>query len=125
MQMLNQFPVVMLANIVNGHPGKRAERKTTLLVAAPALLTQWAREIDLHTDAGFLVMKYSSGTRIDSNRADEILYQHDIILTTYQEVMKSYPKNEPPIQYQTAEQKIDWWKEEYETMRGTLHRMML
>jgi len=70
-------------------------------------------------------MKYSSGSRIDSNVAEKILKSHDIILTTYTEIMKSYPKNEPPIDRQTAEQKIAWWKETYETQRGALHRMML
>jgi hypothetical protein len=70
-------------------------------------------------------MKYTSGSRIDSNFAEQILKSHDIILTTYTEIMKSYPKNEPPISCQTAEQKIAWWKETYESLRGPLHRMML
>jgi hypothetical protein len=54
----------------------------------------------------------------------EILKQHDIILTTYAEVMRSYPKNEPPIECQTVEQKMAWWKDVFETQRGILHRMM-
>lgn len=37
--------------------------------------------------------------------------------------MRSYPKNEPPIDCQTAEQKISWWKQTYESNRGVLHRM--
>jgi SNF2 family DNA or RNA helicase len=116
---------MMLANIVNGHPGKGASCKTTLLVASQALISQWAREIELHTDCGFMVMKYTSASRIDSNRAADILKSHDIILTTYTEIMKSYPKNEPPIDCQTAEQKILWWKRTYEAERGALHRMVL
>ncbi|KAJ4301538.1 hypothetical protein N0V90_003631 [Kalmusia sp. IMI 367209] len=117
--------LMMLANIVNGRPGKYAECKTTLLVASPALITQWGREIELHTNAGLVVMRYTTGSRIDSNRADDILRRHDIILTTYHEIMKSYPKNEPPIECQTAEQKIAWWKDVYEKNRGPLHRMMV
>jgi SNF2 family DNA or RNA helicase len=69
-------------------------------------------------------MRYGSGTRIDSNNDFDILQYQDIILTTYSEVMKSYPKSEPPIECQTAEEKIQWWKEMYETKRGVLHRMM-
>lgn len=115
---------MMLANIVNGHPGKNHKCKTTLLVASPALLTQWARETDLHTNGSLSCMRYSCGTRIDSNRPWEILQSQDIIFTTYQEVMKSYPKNEPPIECQTAEQKMAWWEEVYKTERGVLHRML-
>ncbi|KAF2645627.1 hypothetical protein P280DRAFT_531914 [Massarina eburnea CBS 473.64] len=116
--------LMMLANIVNGHPGNNAPIKTTLLVASPALLTQWSREIELHTNRRLIVMKYASGNRIDSNRTEEVLNHHDIILTTYAEIMRSYPKNEPPIECQSVEQKISWWKYTYETQRGALHRMM-
>jgi SNF2 family DNA or RNA helicase len=114
----------MLANIVNGRPPKNhTGPKTTLLVASPALLSQWGKEIEQHTDCKLNVIRYGSGTRLDSNRADVILANHDIVLTTYSEIMKSYPKNEPPIEYQTAEQKIAWWKEKFEKDRGVLHRM--
>jgi len=115
---------MMLANIVNGQPRKNTgQDRTTLLVASPALLGQWGKEIEQHTDCGLKVMKYGAGNRIDSNAAFEVLKHHDIILTSYSEVMKSYPKNEPPIECQTAEQKIDWWKKTYDSQRGVLHRM--
>lgn len=117
--------LMMIANIVNGQPKPGKHPRTTLLVASPALLTQWAAEIQRHTDPkiGVKIMRYGSGTRIDSNQTFHVLQQHDYVLTTYNEVMKSYPKNEPPIQCQTAQQKIDWWKKTYETKRGILHRM--
>lgn len=103
---------------------KARGQKTTLLVASPALLNQWAAEIAQHTDCGMQVMRYGAGNRLDSTNALSILQSHDIILTTYSEVMKSYPKNEPPIECQTAEQKIAWWKETYANDRGVLHQMM-
>ncbi|KAH7088900.1 SNF2 family N-terminal domain-containing protein [Paraphoma chrysanthemicola] len=116
--------LMMLANIVNGQPPKGQHPRTTLLVASPALLTQWAKEIEQHTNYGLKIMRYSSGNRLDSNQPFEVLKHHDIILTTYHEIMRSYPKNEPPIDCQTAEQKIAWWKSVYENQRGVLHRMM-
>jgi SNF2 family DNA or RNA helicase len=116
---------MMLANIVNGRPSQSSNDKTTLLVASQALITQWAREIDLHTNCGFVVMKYTSGNRIDSNRAADILKSHDIILTTYTEIMKSYPKNDPPITCQSEKEKLKWWEETYDAERGPLHRMIL
>ncbi|KAF2873730.1 SNF2 family N-terminal domain-containing protein [Massariosphaeria phaeospora] len=115
--------LMMLANIVNGRPPKGAKDRATLLIASPALLTQWGREIETHTDGTLQVMTYRTGTRIDSNQVFNILNQHDIILTTYSEIMRSYPKNEPPIACQTAEEKIAWWKKVYDTERGILHRM--
>lgn len=114
----------MLANIVNGRGNNDADCKTTLLVASPALLTQWKREIELHTDCGLSVMKNTAGSRIESNHAFEVFRQHDIILTSYHEVLRSYPKNEPPIECQTAEQKTEWWKETWKESRGPMHRMM-
>ncbi|KAH6882752.1 DNA repair protein-like protein rad5 [Alternaria rosae] len=120
--------LMMLANIVNGRPPKSdTGPKTTLLIASPALLTQWKNEIELHTDASKVnikIMRYGAGTRPDSTNADQILAGHDVVLTTYHEIMQSYPKNEPPIECQTAEQKIAWWKLVFEKQRGPLHRMM-
>lgn len=116
---------MMLANIVNGRrPKGEKGPRTTLLVASQNLLNQWKKEIDTHTDGTLHIMKYGPGNRIDSNRCFEVLEGHDIVLTTYTEIMRSYPKNEPPITCQTTEDKIDWWKEVYETQRGVLHRMI-
>ncbi|CAI6332506.1 unnamed protein product [Periconia digitata] len=116
--------LMMLANIVNGSPDSEAEHKTTLIVAGAGLLSQWADEIGLHTNCGLRVMKYTTGSRIDSNLIMQILGGHDIILTSYTEIMHSYPKNEPPIECQTTEEKNEWWKNTFETRRGALHRMM-
>jgi SNF2 family DNA or RNA helicase len=118
--------LMMLANIVNGRAAKNHPHKTTLLVASPNLLTQWAREIQTHVDEGqkLSVLRYSYGSRIVSNCGSQILANHDIILTTYNEVMRSYPKNDPPEELQTAEEKMAWWKQQYEEHRGVLHRMM-
>ena len=116
---------MMLANIVNGRRPKGEQGpRTTLLVAGQNLLNQWKNEIKTHTDGTLNLMTYSSGNRIDSNCCFEILKGHDIILTTYTEIMRSYPKNEPPITCQTTEDKIDWWKHVYEKQRGVLHRMI-
>jgi SNF2 family DNA or RNA helicase len=115
--------LIMLANIVNGQPPRGHHPRTTLLVASPSLLTQWGKEIEQHTKCGLRIMRYGSGNRLDSNHTFDILKGHDIILTTYGEIMKSYPKNEPPIECQTVQQKMEWWMTQYNTQRGVLHRM--
>lgn len=116
--------MTVLANIVNGMDNGDAQCKTTLLVASPALISQWAKEIELHTDAGLRVIRHMAGYRVNSNRPFELFRQHDIVLTTYHEVLRSYPKNDPPVECQTAEEKIRWWEAQYEEKRGPLHRMM-
>ncbi|KAF2750189.1 hypothetical protein M011DRAFT_397133 [Sporormia fimetaria CBS 119925] len=114
--------LMTLANIVNGR-STDPDVKTTLLVASPSLLTQWHREIDQHTDRKWNIMRYGTGSRIDSNFNVKVFEHCDIILTTYHEVVRSYPKNKPPVELQTAEEKIAWWKKEFATKRGMLHRI--
>jgi hypothetical protein len=117
--------VMMLANIINGRPPKeKKDGRATLIVACPALVQQWKEEIQLHCEekAAGAIMVYRSN-RLESTRDMEIMEAHDIILTTYTEVMKSYPKMEPPIEMTELPDKQAWWKNEYETKRGPLHRM--
>ncbi|OCL08694.1 hypothetical protein AOQ84DRAFT_35896 [Glonium stellatum] len=118
--------VMMLANMINGRPRKGKQPRTTLIVASPALLTQWEREIKAHCEemAAGNIMRYDNNAKIKSNRDLDVLQGHDIVLTTYSEVMRSYPKNDPPIECQTPKEKQEWWKEEYEKNKGLLHRMI-
>jgi SNF2 family DNA or RNA helicase len=68
-------------------------------------------------------MRYGAGTRLDSNASLEILRNHDIILASYTEVMKSHPKNEPPSECETDAEKLEWWVKTWERERGALHRV--
>ncbi|KAH7115996.1 DNA repair protein-like protein rad5 [Dendryphion nanum] len=114
--------VMMIANIINGRP-PAGHRKTTLIIASPSLISQWASEIRTHVAVNLRIMRYGTGARIDSTIGFEVLAGHDIVLTTYGEVMKSYPKNEPPITCQTAVEKIQWWKTKFQEGRGILHQI--
>lgn len=124
--------IMMLANIVNGKPVmKDAKPRCTLIVAAPALVGQWVQEIATHTQSqreskkhGIgLVVQFRAGNRIQSNNTEAVLSEADIVLTTYHEVAKSYPKANVPANLVTAEQKDDWWREHFEQEKGTLHRV--
>jgi len=44
-------------------------------------------------------------------------------ITTYREVMRSYPKADPPLNLQTEEEKKSWWMTHYEENRGLLHQV--
>ena len=118
--------VMMIANILDGRPPPKDDIKTTLIVATPSLVTQWMREIEFHCEPGVMgeVMRYHAGARVVSNNTVESLKRSNIILTTYSEVAKSYPKCEYPEKLTTPEDKHTWWKKHFEKHKGPLHRIM-
>jgi len=118
--------VMMLANIINGRALKGVELRTTLIVATPALVQQWYDEIQLHCDPRKIgnVMKYRGSKTLEAMNSDPLalLKRQNIIITTYGEVMRSYPKVEIPIEVQ-PEEKQAWWEAFYEENKGLLHQM--
>ncbi|KAK3684392.1 hypothetical protein LTR37_020327 [Vermiconidia calcicola] len=122
--------VMMLANIVNGKASANSKNRATLIVASPALVSQWDQEIRQHCDTrrenihGLgRVMRYHSGSRVQSNDIEDMLQSADIVLTTYTEVCRSYPKAVMPSHLVTASQKDTHWRHLWETQRGILHRV--
>ena len=117
--------VMMIANILDGRLPPKDEIKTTLIVATLPLVTQWMKEIDFHCEPGMMgeVIRYHAGARVISNNTVESLKRSNIILTTYSEVSKSYPKCEYPEELTTAEQKQAWRKDYFEKHKGPLHRI--
>ncbi|EME40686.1 hypothetical protein DOTSEDRAFT_177817 [Dothistroma septosporum NZE10] len=123
--------ISMLANIVNGKQPAKAPVRATLIIAAPALVTQWRQEIETHCvmetenkkHGMGTVVRFHAGQRIEANSVEKILAQADIVLTTYHEVAKSYPKVVMPSHLTTAARKDEWWREHYEAEKGVLHRV--
>ncbi|KAK5732662.1 hypothetical protein LTR17_010343 [Elasticomyces elasticus] len=122
--------VMMLANIVNGKPKKGAERRATLIVASPALVAQWAHEIDKHTesdredkDHGVNWIQNHAGARLKCNNNIDEMAKKDIVLTTYGEICKSYPKASYPPELVTSKSKDEWWAKQFEQEKGDLHRV--
>lgn len=121
---------MMLTNIVNGKSLQQKKCRTTLIVASPALVSQWRREITEHvyTDKENKhgigrVKEYHASAQIRSNQEIEELCEADVILTTYHQVLKSYPRAEIPTELTSAEEKNEWWKTYYEKEKGPLHRI--
>lgn len=122
--------IMMLTNITNGRAKPGAKHKATLIVASPALLTQWASEIEKHCVSASdnkqhgigRVIRHDARGRVNSNDSIAILESADIVLTTYHEVCRSYPKADIPPSKTTAAQKDEWWREYYEQNKGILHR---
>ena len=118
--------VMMIAAILANPPGPN-DSKCTLIVCTPALLTQWINEIERHVEEGILpeVIRYQeSPTMLMYGRNSESkISKANIVLTTYQEVVRSYPKSSPPQKFTTAEESRSWWMPIWQKQRGLLHRI--
>ncbi|KAI6861693.1 hypothetical protein KC338_g6497 [Hortaea werneckii] len=123
--------LMSLANIVNGLPPEKSRRKATLVIASPNLVSQWWGEIDKHIETkrenkhhGIgRVVRYKSKDDESNNDIVQHLSESHIVLSTWSELQKSWPKAVLPPQLVTAEQKDAWWKDHLEKERGTLHRV--
>ena len=117
--------VMMIANILDGKASDRSPNRTTLIVCPPALTAQWLSEINKHTEPGALgeVIVYRSGTRIMSADPVKTLSSMDVVITTYQEVLRSYPHCAAPLHLVSEEAKQLWWQSLYEKKRGILHKV--
>lgn len=115
----------VLATMIANRPPPGETRKTTLVVATPALVSQWAEEIETHVEENALgiVIRHHSNSRVSGNNAVLLLQQASVILTTYGEVLKSYPKYNPPIEILSYEKKKEWWEAHYKKNRGPLHQI--
>jgi SNF2 family DNA or RNA helicase len=110
----------IVANIIDGRPTDNRLPRTTLIVVPPALTTQWMQEIDKHTTRDILrdVVVYRSGSRVMATDPVRVLTNNDVVITSYHEVLKSMPRNEPPMRLVTSQAKAEWWAKEWEANRG-------
>ncbi|MCJ1402525.1 hypothetical protein MMC11_005745 [Xylographa trunciseda] len=117
--------VMLIALILANKPPAGEPCKTTLIIATPALVTQWEEELAKHAEPDAMgdVVRFHAGSRIVGSGVLSLLRQADIVLSTYGEIVKSYPKNVPPKELMSHESKMAWWKDHFETHRGPLHRL--
>ena len=116
--------IMMIANMIANRPPEGADCKTTLIVATPGLIFQWMHEIRKFASEEVLPIIHCC-TRLNQlyGYGTEQLFQHaDVILTTYQMILKSYPKYEPPPEIVNPEEKKTWWEQHYREHRGLFHK---
>jgi SNF2 family DNA or RNA helicase len=115
-----------IANIVDGRAPSESSHKATLIVTPAALQQQWWNEINKHGDPkhGYLksVMIYKASNMNVLNPI-EMLSAFDVVITSYHEIIRSYPKKEYPKHLVTARAKEEWWEKHFEEHKGLLHRI--
>ncbi|KKY27098.1 putative dna repair protein rad5 [Phaeomoniella chlamydospora] len=118
--------LMSIANIMDDLDAARASsNKTTLIVVTPALTEQWIAEFKKHIEPKSVprILKYGAGSRIESTDLLGDLRGYDCIVTTYQEVMKSYPDQGPPHSLTTEKAMNEWWKQHFLDNAGPLHKI--
>ena len=117
--------VSTLATMVGNPPAEKdiAEmRKATLIVVPASLLSQWEAEIKVHVDEKVFqkVMPYKASSRISTN----ILSDCDIVLTSFTEVMNSWPfPNSPEDKADVRQLGEDEWANNHDSEKGDLQRV--
>ena len=116
--------VQMLANLVDGMPSTTDPAQATLIVVPRSLRSQWMKETKHHLEPGMLpqVMIYESNSEEFYRDPTRQLQQSHIVITTYDELRKSWPKNEPPEDLNDEEAQ-EWWEYQHTNNRGALHRI--
>ncbi len=119
--------VMTIACMISNPPAADSTSRCTLIVCPPSLITQWESELRKHTEQGIFpkVLKYHgrSFSRTFGRGAEGVIQQADVVFTSYQEVLKSYPKFAPPKQIVAPDKRREWWTETYEENRDILHRV--
>ncbi|PYH38842.1 putative SNF2 family helicase [Aspergillus neoniger CBS 115656] len=118
-----------LANIIDGKPSDPDDPiKTTLIIVPSHLVTHWKTQINLHCEKKAIgnVLIYKASSRLetlDTNDTVESLARYDVIITTYDEVRRSYPRTKIVESVEGEEKLAAWWDQSYEEQTGPLHRM--
>ena len=113
-----------IAAIIANRQTDTNRSKCTLIVCTPALIGQWEKELNTHANANAfaLITRHHSGTRFQGKGAADAMEKYDIILTTYGEVLKSYPTRVTTKEFEEMEDGETWWLNFWEKNRGLLHR---
>ena len=119
-----------IAAMISNPPGPGEKQGCTLIICNSGLLSQWDNEIERHTKPGALgaIIRHNQSTRVSSKGASgrgavSLIERSGVVLSTYSEVVKSYPKCDIPEHLTTPTEKMAWWKREWEMERGILHRV--
>ncbi|KAE8147933.1 SNF2 family N-terminal domain-containing protein [Aspergillus avenaceus] len=115
-----------LANIVDGKPTDPDDpAKTTLIVVPSHLITHWMRQMAMHCEEDAIgeVLVYSANSRLVTLDVPKSIQKHNIVITTYDEVRKSYPRCNMPNQIADEQKLTEWWNQTFQDEAGPLHKI--
>ncbi|KAL3457205.1 SNF2 family N-terminal domain-containing protein [Aspergillus heterothallicus] len=115
-----------LVNILDGVPLDPDDPvKTTLLVVPSHLTKHWMEQIRVHCSEEALtrVIQYHAGSKFITLNDRMELENYQIVITTYDEVRRSYPTFKPSKQLLDLRRLEEQWKQTYEKECGPLHRI--
>ena len=109
---------------VHCHRPAKTERNRCTLIVCPSiqLVNQWESELIKHAPSAFnRILRHCSGSRMSGVGTENVLREADIVLTTYSEVVKSYPKIPLPDDINSEKDLIRWWNHRDDLARDVLH----
>ena len=115
----------MIACMIAGQPEESEKHRTTLIVAPAALCRQWMLELSKHAQKGIFeeIILYRAENKLYTNDIVKSLQRYSVIVTTYHELLHSYPKCEPPLHLTNDAARFEWWKDKLEETKGPLHHI--
>ncbi|RHZ74032.1 hypothetical protein CDV55_109135 [Aspergillus turcosus] len=115
-----------LANIVDGRcVDPNDPVKTTLIVVPPHLVGHWECQVIKHCekDAVGDVLIYCAQNRLRSVDVIQTLQKFSVIITTYDEVRRSYPQMKRKGEVLDEKKIVEMWEELYAREVGPLHQI--
>lgn len=116
--------VMMIATMVTNPPAPGEKARSTLIVCSNSLLLQWKRELANHAQDGIFntIIIHHGHSQIEGEGLEAVLSEADVVLTTYGQVVKSFPLQQPPEHLETAEERRVWWEKHWGDQKGLLHK---
>ncbi|KAK1140042.1 hypothetical protein N8T08_010951 [Aspergillus melleus] len=115
-----------IANVVDGRPADEDDPlKTTLIVVPAHLVEHWREQFVKHCEPEKMVdaLVYRPNSRLDTFNAIKGLQKFEVIITTYEEIRRSYPKSSAAPKVTDPKALKDWWHNVFEQTAGPLHRI--
>ncbi|KAL4907564.1 SNF2 family N-terminal domain-containing protein [Aspergillus multicolor] len=118
--------IAALANILDGPPSDPYDPVRTTLLVVPSVLTKhWMDEIRKHCDGTAIgrVVNYHARAKLETLNDVEDLNSYSVVITTYEEVRRSYPKFKPALELANEAMLREQWAEIFKDNRGPLHHI--